>query len=104
MATMSKKGFGMRRKIFVGLLLLLVAYAGYASYVGMAFISGIPNTEMDWNADGTVTPTEIGQAWYAVTVKATREGNRECKAFYWRSSGEAFRVDCRTTMQNAEKK
>lgn len=100
MATASKKGFGLRRKIFVGLLLLLVAYAGYASYVGMAFISGIPNTEMDWNGDGTVTPTEIGQAWYAVTVKATREGNRECKAFYWRGSGEAIRVDCRTTMQN----
>ncbi|MCL1635241.1 EF-hand domain-containing protein [Luteimonas sp. SX5] len=94
--------FGMRRKIFLGLFLLLVAYAGYAYYAGLAFIAGIPNSEMDWNGDGTVTSTEVAQAWYAVIVKNTRQGQRECNAFYWRGSDEAFRVQCRTTMAPAE--
>jgi hypothetical protein len=95
--------FGVRRKAFAGLLLLLVAYAGYAHYAGLAFISGIPNSDMDWNGDGTVTASEIAQAWYAVTVEKTRQGRRECNAFHWLGSGEPIRVDCRTTMQPAEK-
>lgn len=95
--------FGMRRKIFAGLLLALVAYAGYAFYAGLAVTAGIPTSEMDWDGDGTVSKNEIAQAWYAVTVKKTKQGNRECNAFYWRGSGESFRVECRTTMQPPEK-
>lgn len=96
--TINRRGFGTRRKIFVGLLALVVAYAGYAHYAGLAFMAGIPNSDMDWNGDGTVTATEIAQAWYAVTVKQTRDGRRECKQFHWRSSGQSIRVDCRTVM------
>lgn len=99
----NKPRFGFRRRLFVGLLILIAAYVGYASYVGLAFTAGVPNEDMDWNGDGVVTKDEILQSWYAVTVKKTKEGNRECSAFAWRASGESIRVDCKTTMGGSGK-
>jgi len=87
-----------RRKLFLGLALVFAAYVAYAFYIGLAFTAGVESKDMDWNNDGTVTQDEMLQAWYAVTVKKTKEGNRECSAFAWRGSGESIRVDCRTTM------
>ncbi len=94
--------FSARRKVVAGLLVLLVAYLGYAFYVGLAFTTGIPNSDMDWDGNGVVTGNEIAQSWYAVAVTKTREGRRECSEFHWRSSGESIRVDCRTTMSDAK--
>ncbi len=100
----NKNRFGFRRRLFVGLLIVIAAYVGYSSYVGMAFTAGIPNEDMDWNGDGVVGKDEILQSWYAVTVKKTKEGNRECSAFAWRGSGESIRVDCKTTMGDSGKR
>ena len=94
--------FSARRKVLLVLLALFVAYAGYAFYAGLAFTTGIPNSEMDWDGDGIVTGNEIAQSWYAVAVTKTRNGRRECSEFHWLSSGEPIRVTCRTTMQGAE--
>ena len=91
-----------RRRLFLGLLAVLAMYAAYAFYVGMAFTAGVETKDMDWNNDGTVSQDEMLQAWYAVTVKKTKQGNRECSAFAWRSGGESIRVDCRTTMNPAK--
>ena len=88
-----------RRRLFLGLLAVLAIYLAYAFYAGMAFTAGIETKDMDWNNDGTVSQDEMLQSWYAVTVKKTKEGNRECSEFAWRGSGVAIRVDCRTTMK-----
>jgi hypothetical protein len=89
----------MRRKVlFLGLALLL-AFSGYAWSVGLAFTAGIKTSDMDWNSDGEVSTREMLQSWYAVTVRKTLEGARECNTFYWRGqeNGPPIRVDCRTT-------
>ena len=91
-----------RRKLLLGIravLLLAVAWAGWA---GMAVTRGVETREMDWNEDGTVTRTEIAQAFYAVTATREREGQRECTTFRWYRSGEAIRVDCSTVFGDAE--
>ena len=95
----SRNRFSLRRKVAAGLLLLVVAYIAYGYFVGMAFTAGIPTSDMDWDGDGIVTGNEVAQAWHAVVVEKTLEGQRECKAFSWRRSGESIRVDCRTTMK-----
>jgi hypothetical protein len=89
----------LRRKLLFLMLALLVAFSGYAWYAGLAFTAGIATTDMDWDNDGRVTSREMLQSWYAVTVRRTHEGARECNSFHWRGrEGEApIRVDCRTT-------
>jgi len=88
-----------RRKVLFGALALLVLYSGWAWHAGLAFTAGIATEDMDWNGDGQVSTQETLQSWYAVTVRTTREGRRECKSFYWRGKegGEPIRVDCRTS-------
>ena len=94
--------FTRRRKALLILVLVVLGWLGYAWYAGIAITQGLEQQDMDWNADGTVSRTEVLQAFYAVGVKTTDEGNRHCKAFYWRSSGEQIRVDCRTVFGEAK--
>ena len=91
--------FTRRRKALLALVLLMLAYLAYAWFAGLAITKGVEQKDMDWNADGTVTRDEILQAFYAVGVSETKEGNRECRTFLWRNSGEQIRVDCRTVFQ-----
>src|SRR3546814_3759312 len=88
-------GIPLRRKLLFDMLALLVLYSGYAWYTGLAFTAGIETQDMDWNGDGRVSTQETLQSWYAVTVRTTKEGARECNAFYWRGqeNGEPIRVD-----------
>ena len=90
--------FSTRRKALLGLVVIALGVVGWLQYIGAAGISGIPTKEMDWNADGTVTQQEIMQAFYAVGVTKTHEGQRECSEYYWRQDKRGIRVDCRTTM------
>ena len=92
-------GIPLRRKALFLALALLLAFSGYAWYVGLAFTAGIASSDMDWNSDGEVTTREMLQGWYAVTVRKTHEGARECNTFYWRGKEDAqpIRVDCKTT-------
>ncbi len=91
--------FTRRRKALLALVLLMLAYLAYAWFAGLAITKGVEQKDMDWNADGTVTRDEILQAFYAVGVSETKEGNRECRTFLWRKTGEQIRVDCRTVFQ-----
>ncbi len=91
-----------RRKALLGLVAIALAALAWLSYVGAAGISGMPTEDMDWDADGRVTQREILQAFYAVSVRKTRQGQRECSAYAWRSDERAIRVDCRTTMVSAD--
>jgi hypothetical protein len=95
----------MRRKVLFLALALLLAFSGYAWYVGLAFTAGIGTSDMDWNNDGQVTIREMLQSWSDVTVRATREGMRECNSFYWRGQeqGPPIRVDCKTTFAQPDK-
>lgn len=94
--------FTRRRKALLILVLVVLGWLGYAWYAGIAITQGLEQQDMDWNADRTVSRTEVLQSFYAVGVKVTDEGNRHCKAFYWRSSGEQIRVDCRTVFGEAK--
>src|SRR3546814_10440613 len=88
-------GIPLRRKLLFGMLALLVLYSGYAWYTGLAFTAGIETQDMAWNGDGRVSTQETLQAWYAVTVRTTKEGARECNDFYWsgQENGEPIRGD-----------
>ncbi|WMJ68128.1 EF-hand domain-containing protein [Stenotrophomonas sp. 24(2023)] len=91
--------FTRRRKALLVLVLIVLAWLGYAWYAGIAITQGIEQKDMDWNGDGTVTRDEILQAFYAVGVTDTQDGNRHCRTFAWRSSGEQIRVDCKTVFK-----
>ncbi|MBT2766198.1 EF-hand domain-containing protein [Stenotrophomonas sp. ISL-67] len=88
--------FTRRRKALLILVLVVLSWLGYAWYAGIAITQGLEQQDMDWNGDGTVSRSEVLQSFYAVGVTTTEEGNRHCKAFYWRGSGEQIRMDCRT--------
>lgn len=88
--------FTRRRKALLILVLVVLGWLGYAWFAGIAITQGLEQQDMDWNGDGTVSRTEVLQSFYAVGVNTTEEGNRHCKAFYRRRSGEQIRVDCRT--------
>ena len=88
--------FTARRKVLAGVMLVVLAWLGYAWYTGMAITQGVEFHDMDWNGDGVVSRSEIAQSFYAVAVKKTVEGKRHCSSYYWRSSGQQIRVDCRT--------
>ena len=99
-----RKRFSTRRKALLALVLIALAVVAWLSYVGAAGISGIATKDMDWDGDGTVTRQEILQAFHAVVVTRTSEGQRECTAYYWRSDKRPIRVDCHTTMAPAATK
>ena len=97
----ARKLFSTRRKALLGLVAVALAVVGWLQYIGAAGISGIPTKDMDWNADGTVTQQEILEAFHAVSVKKTSEGQRECSSYYWRKDQVSIRVECRTVMAPA---
>ncbi|AKC78952.1 MULTISPECIES: hypothetical protein [Xanthomonas] len=96
--------FTTRRKILLGVIVLILAWLAYAWSVGMAITQGVEFKDMDWNNDGTASRDEIAQSFYAVAVKKTVEGKRHCDLFYWRSTGEQIRVDCRTVFSSGDDK
>ena len=95
--------FTARRKALLALVLVVMAWLVYAYATGVAITRGIEEKDMDWNSDGVVSREEIFQAFYAVTVSDTVQGNRHCRSYAWKGSGEQFRVDCKTVFNAAEK-
>ncbi|HEL3780457.1 MULTISPECIES: EF-hand domain-containing protein [Stenotrophomonas] len=96
--------FSPRRKALLALVLIVLAWLGYAWYANIAITRGIEQKDMDWNGDGTVSRDEIIESFYAVAVNDSQDGNRHCRTFVWRSTGEQIRVDCRTEFTPAEAK
>ncbi|WP_329836986.1 EF-hand domain-containing protein [Stenotrophomonas geniculata] len=96
--------FSPRRKALLVLVLIVLAWLGYAWYANIAITRGIEQKDMDWNGDGTVSRDEIIESFYAVAVNDSQDGNRHCRTFVWRSTGEQIRVDCRTEFKAAEDK
>ena len=96
-----RKSFNPRRIAVLALVAIVLAGAAWLYFTHAAGISGISTKDMDWDADGTATHQEILQAFYAVGASKTREGQRECSAYYWRKDKQSIRVDCRTTMAPA---
>ncbi|MCU1189010.1 EF-hand domain-containing protein [Stenotrophomonas maltophilia] len=93
--------FSPRRKALLALVLIVLAWLGYAWYANIAITQGIEQKDMDWNGDGTVTRDEIIESFYAVAVNDSQDGNRHCRTFVWRSTCEQIRVDCRTEFKPA---
>lgn len=91
--------FTPRRRALLVLVLLALGWLGWAWYAGIAITRGVEKEQMDWNGDGQVSRDEFFQAFYAVKVADTQEGNRHCRSFAWRSTGEEFRRDCRTVFK-----
>jgi len=91
--------FTRRRKALLILVLVVLGWLGYAWYADIAITQGLEQQDMDWDGDGTVSRTEVLQAFYAVGVTTSVEGNRHCRSFYWRKTGEQIRVDCKTVFQ-----
>ncbi|WP_411850158.1 EF-hand domain-containing protein [Stenotrophomonas sp. LGBM10] len=94
--------FTRRRKALLILVLVVLGWLGYAWYANIAITRGIEQQDMDWDADGSVSRTEVLQAFYAVGVDDTQEGNRHCRTFYWRGNREQIRVDCKTVFGEAK--
>ena len=101
-APASRSRFPLRRKILLGFVALLLAAVAWLHFTGAAGTHGIPSQDMDWNGDGTVTETEIAEAFYAVVVTQTEEGPRHCNSFAWRKNGQTIRLDCKTVFQPAQ--
>lgn len=91
--------FTPRRKALLAIVLVALAWLTYGWFAGIAITRGVEKQEMDWDGDGQVSNTELLQAFYAVVVKDSQEGNRHCRSFQWRSTGKEFRVDCKTVFQ-----
>jgi hypothetical protein len=94
-----KGGFSRRRRGLLVVVVLILAALGWMSWIKAAGLSGIESKDMDWNGDGTVTQEEILQSYYAVSVRKTKDGPRECSTFYWRKDDKEIRVDCRTSFE-----
>lgn len=94
--------FTRRRKALLILVLVVLGWLGYAWYANIAITRGIEQQDMDWDGDGSVSRTEVLQAFYAVGVDDTQEGNRHCRTFYWRGNREQIRVDCKTVFGEAK--
>jgi hypothetical protein len=94
-----KGRFTPRRKALLALMLIVLAWLGWAWYSDVAITRGVEKEQMDWNGDGQVSRDEFLQAFYAVKVRDAEEGNRQCRSFAWRSSGEEFRRDCKTVFK-----
>ena len=91
--------FTPRRRALLLLVLLALGWLGWAWYAGVAITRGVEKEQMDWNGDGQVSRDEFLQAFYAVKVADTQEGNRHSRSFIWRASGEEFRRECRTVFK-----
>uniref|UniRef100_UPI0039C68F91 hypothetical protein n=1 Tax=Stenotrophomonas muris TaxID=2963283 RepID=UPI0039C68F91 len=78
--------FSPRRKALLALVLIVLAWLGYAWYANIAITQGIEQKDMDWNGDGTVSRDEIIESFYAVAVNDSQDGNRHCRTFVWRST------------------
>ncbi|MFT4198421.1 MAG: hypothetical protein QM601_11030 [Pseudoxanthomonas sp.] len=85
-----------RRRAVLALLLAVLAVLAWMGWVGTAGIVGTPARSMDWNGDGVVTRGEILQGFFSVVVVTSHDGNRECRSYQWRASGEQIRVECTT--------
>ena len=94
-----RRGFSGRRRGLLAIVALLLAGVAWLHFTGAAGISGMAVRDMDWNGDGQVTQPEILQSFYAVTVKKSQDGARQCSAYSWRKTGQPIRVDCRTTIK-----
>lgn len=90
-----------RRRALLALAVLALALAGWMYVNAVAGVTGMPTRDMDWNADGTVTRSEILQAYYAVGVAQAREGRRACSTYYWRGDQRSIRADCRSGFEPA---
>jgi len=88
-----------RRARWAALCLPIVLGLVWAWYEDLAIVHNVAIQKMDWNNDGEVSRTEFLQAFYAVQVRDTIEGRRQCRAFIWRVSGEIFRHDCITVFK-----
>ena len=95
--------FTPRRLATLGFFVTLLIIVGWLHFTGAAGTRGMDRKDMDWNGDGNVSMQEMLQSFYAVTVKVTHEGARECRAYSWRGRSETLRVDCRTVVQPATK-
>lgn len=91
-----------RRKILLGVLAAVLLVLAWAGWSGMAATRGIATADMDWNADGMVSRSEVLQAFYAVVAERRIDGSRECTTFRWYRSGETIRVDCRTVFDGQD--
>ena len=91
--------FTRRRKALLALVLMMLAYLGYAWFADIAITKGVEQKDMDWNGDGTVTQGEIAQAVFTVVVEQKQDGNRQCNAFAWRNGSGTIRMDCKTVFQ-----
>lgn len=91
-------GTSVRRRMSFGLLAIVLAYGAFAWQAHLAFLSGAPSSDMDWDEDGVVSSREILQSWYAVSARLTQTGARSCRTYYWRgqSPDNAIRVSCKT--------
>lgn len=96
-----KAPFTARRMGALGFIVMLLVIVAWLHFTGAAATRGMERKDMDWNGDGQVTMREMLQSFYAVTVKVTHEGSRECRAYTFRGSDQTLRVDCRTVMQPA---
>lgn len=85
-----------RRKALLGVVLAMLALVAAMSWLGVAGFHGTQPGDMDWNADGTVSRTEIAQGYYAVVVDESSDGRRTCRSHAWlRDRANPIRVDCR---------
>lgn len=46
--------FSPRRKALLALVLIVLAWLGYAWYANIAITQGIEQKDMDWNGDGSL--------------------------------------------------
>jgi len=94
--------FSPRRRALLLLVLLALGWLGWSWWAGMAITAGLDRAQMDWNGDGVTSGEELWQAVHAVSVSERSQGNRHCREFRWRRSGEVIRVDCRTEFAPAQ--
>ncbi|MHC9085003.1 EF-hand domain-containing protein [Luteimonas sp. RIT-PG2_3] len=92
-------GLSRRRVILLVAMLALIAAMFALKSMGVAGLNGAQMRDMDWNADGTVSQTEMLQGFHAVIVRERVEGKRVCRSYAWRRAPEdPIRVDCRVQL------
>ncbi|HEY0502454.1 MAG TPA: EF-hand domain-containing protein [Lysobacter sp.] len=99
MALTGRAPFTPRRIATLGFFVTLLIVVGWLHFTGAAGTRGMERKDMDWNGDGEVTMREMLQSFYAVTVRITHDGARECRAYAFRGSDQTLRVDCRTVLK-----
>lgn len=99
MALIRRAPFTPRRIASLGFIVTLLIVVAWLHFTGAAVTRGMERKDMDWNGDGQVTMREMLQSFYAVTVKVTHDGARECRAYSFRGSEQTLRVDCRTVLK-----